>query len=82
MKKTIHSSAYKTLREWLVQKRHARQLTQRQLGLLLGVPHSWVGKVEQGERRLDLLEYVEVCKALEVDPIEGLQVLSTFESSS
>ena len=72
MEKTIHSKAYKALRQWLVQARHEKNLTQRQLAELLDVPYSWVGKVELGERRLDVIEYVRVCKALNVEPAAGL----------
>ncbi len=55
--------------------RHERNLTQRQLAELLDVPYSWVGKVELGERRLDIIEFVRLCKALGVDPHEGLEVV-------
>ena len=41
----------------------------------LGVTRSWVGKVELGERRLDLIEYVRYCKVLEIDPHEGLDLI-------
>ena len=72
MEKTIHSTAYKVLREWLVEMRHTRQLTQRNLASLLDVPYSWVGKIELGERRLDIVEYVRICRALNTDPQDGL----------
>ena len=47
----------------------------RELGEKMKIHHSWVGKVEQGERRLDIMEYVSLCKALEVDPHEGLDLI-------
>ena len=72
MKKTIHSKAYKIVRVWLVAMRHERRITQRDLAVLLDVPHSWVGKIETGERRLDLIEYIRICKVLAVDPHVGL----------
>jgi len=34
-----------------------------------------VGKIEQGERRLDLVEYLRVCNALQIDPNEGLALV-------
>ncbi|HHB76629.1 MAG TPA: XRE family transcriptional regulator [Desulfobulbus sp.] len=76
MEKTIHSKAYQVLRQWLLQVRHEKNLTQRQLAKLLDVPYSWVGKVELGERRLDVVEYVRVCEALGVDPTTGLQIVT------
>jgi hypothetical protein len=34
----------------------------------LGRPQSFVSKFERGERRLDVIEFLEVAKALSVDP--------------
>jgi transcriptional regulator with XRE-family HTH domain len=75
MEKTIHSNAYQALRKWLVEMRHEKNLTQRELASLLGVQYSWIGKVELGERRLDIVEFVRLCKALEVDPHTGLELI-------
>ena len=50
-------------------------LTMRDLAERLGVIHSWIGKVELGERRLDVVEYIHYCKVLEVDPIEGINLI-------
>lgn len=75
MEKTIHSQEYKELREWLINKRHDRKLTQRDVGKLLNITHSWIAKVEQGERRIDLIEYIRICGVLGVDPHEGLRIV-------
>ena len=75
MQKTIHSPEYSKLREWLRAQRKKQGITMRELGARLGVIHSWVGKIEQGERRLDLIEYLKVCNALEIDPHEGLDLV-------
>ena len=47
----------------------------RDLGGRLGVPHSYVQKVEQGERRLDAVEYVWYCQALGVAAQEGIELI-------
>lgn len=44
----------------------------REFATELGVPHSYIGKVEQCERKLDVLEFVKYCEALGVDPSEGI----------
>jgi transcriptional regulator with XRE-family HTH domain len=75
MQKTIYSSEYSNLLKWLRAKRQKKGLTMRELGEKMKIHHSWVGKVEQGERRLDIMEYVSLCKALEVDPHEGLDLI-------
>ena len=48
----------------------------RELAAHLGVQHSFVGKVEQGERRLDVVEYINYCRALQVNPHDGLQLIT------
>ena len=75
MQKTIHTPEYSRLIQWLRIQRKAKGLTMRELGKELDVIHSWVGKVEQGERRLDIVEYVRICTALDIDPPEGLELV-------
>ena len=48
----------------------------RDLALLLSVPHSFIGKVEQAERRLDVVEFLTYCEALNVSPVDGLKVIN------
>lgn len=45
----------------------------RDLALTLDQPHSYIQKIESAERRLDVLEYVDYCAALNVPPEEGLR---------
>ena len=75
MEKTIYSQEYRELREWLISKRHDKKLTQRNVAKLLNITHSWVGKIEQGERRIDLIEYIRICSVLGVDPHEGVNLV-------
>ncbi len=49
----------------------------RDLAERLEVPHSFVGKVEQGERRLDVVEYIQYCEALNVSPLNGIQHITS-----
>jgi len=46
--------------------RKKRGLTQVELAQKLGRPQSFVSKYESGERRLDILELQDICKACEV----------------
>ena len=72
MRKSIHTEAYTRLRSWLREQRALRGITQRGLAGMLGVPHSWVTRVEQGERRVDIVEFLEICRVLRADPHAGL----------
>lgn len=76
MKKAISSPQYSNLISWLKSARLERGLSLRDLAERLEEPHSFVQKVEILERRLDVYEYVEYCKALGLNPADGLKFFS------
>jgi transcriptional regulator with XRE-family HTH domain len=51
------------------------QRTQHELAKRLRRPQSFVAKYEGGERRVDVVEFIEICKAIEADPNKLLKVL-------
>lgn len=67
MRKSTHTPHYKAVRAKLVALRKAAKLTHRQLAEKLGREHSFVWRVEQGERRLDVVEFFWYCRALGKD---------------
>ncbi len=69
MRKSTHTPEYHLLRQRLAAMRQAAQLSQRELARRLDVPHTWVAKVESGERRIDLIEYAWFCAQCGVDPV-------------
>jgi len=73
--KSIHSAPYIHLLELLIERRNAAGLSQSQVADRLGRPQSFVSKFERGERRLDVIEFLEVCRHLETDPYELLRDL-------
>lgn len=73
MLKSTHTGEYALLRKELSAARDAAGLTQRALARKLGVPHTWVSKVESGERRIDLIECGWFLVACEVDPMAVLR---------
>jgi transcriptional regulator with XRE-family HTH domain len=75
MRKTITNAKYLRLLDWLKKARIERGMTIRDLGERLKRPSSYVTKVEQAERRLDIYEYVVYCEALGVDPHAGIDLL-------
>ena len=80
MGKTVSSEENGKLTKWLKTKRHEKGHTMRSLAQVLGTPHSFVGKIENQERRLDVIEFLRYCEALEVDPYEGLSLLNKEEA--
>jgi transcriptional regulator with XRE-family HTH domain len=76
MRKSVHTEAYRVLRERLVAARHAAGLTQQQLANRLGRPQSFVAKYEGGERRVDVVELFEIAAALDADARRIVQAVS------
>lgn len=72
MRTSIHSAPYVVLRELLTAARLAAGFTQEQLAAQLGRPQSYVAKYETGDRRLDVIEFLEVCSELAIKPATAL----------
>ena len=70
---SVHSAEHTYLRQILIQRRLDLGLSQRALAERLGVIHSFVGKVETGDRRLDVFEFANYCAGLEWDAPEVLR---------
>jgi transcriptional regulator with XRE-family HTH domain len=66
--KTIHTERHQTLRQLLIARRKAAGLTQTVVAERLGKPPSYVAKYEGGDRRLDVLEFLDVAAAIGFDP--------------
>src|SRR5258708_32987784 len=68
--KSVHSPDQTAFCELMVGARKAAGLTQHALALRLRKPQSFVAKYEGGERRLDVVEFVAVARALGADPLK------------
>lgn len=68
MAKSLHTPEYEYFRSLLVAAREKAGLTQADVSEKLKRPQSFVAKYEGGERRLDVIEFLQVCNALGVDP--------------
>lgn len=75
MQKSVHTSEYDRVRSHLRSARQAAGLSQRDLAQRLDVPHSWVAKVEMGERRIDLVEFCRFVAACGGEPAEEMSRL-------
>jgi transcriptional regulator with XRE-family HTH domain len=70
------SSAYDALRRLLTQARLDAELTQAQVAARLKRPQSFVSKYESGERQLDVIEFLSICKAIGVEPTPIIESLA------
>jgi len=77
MAKPIHTDRHRKLRSLLVAKRKELGLTQTQVAERLEKPPSYVAKYELGERRLDVLEFLDVAAAIGFDPSEIVRLLES-----
>lgn len=66
MPKSIFSVGQQKLQELLRAVRAEAGLTQVELSTRLKKPQSFVSKYESGERRLDVIELREICRALKI----------------
>lgn len=70
MPRSRSSPRYARMTELLVQARSDAGLSQVELAARLHRPQSYVSKYESGERRLDLIEFIEVAEAIGVGVVE------------
>jgi transcriptional regulator with XRE-family HTH domain len=59
----------------LVEAREAAGLTQVELAGRLERPQSFVSKIERGIRKMDVIEFVEIARAIGFDPVAFLRKL-------
>lgn len=80
MTKSVFSQRYERFRRLLIQARKDANLTQVILSERLGQPQSFVSKYERGERRLDLVEFLDVAQAIGLDTTEFLKLMEGADS--
>lgn len=82
MRDTLRSPRQIELRKLLLRQRTDRGVTQSELAKRLGKPQSFVAKYEGGERRLSVIEFIEIAEALQVRPSDLLDELHEILKSS
>lgn len=48
-------------------------ISQRELGMRLNLPQSFISKLERGERQLQVLELIAICEIFELEPTSFLK---------
>lgn len=72
---SVYSIEYQMAIKALREARVAGHITQEELGKALGRPQSFIAKVENGERRLDIVEFVHLCRLVGIDPVSIINKL-------
>jgi transcriptional regulator with XRE-family HTH domain len=77
LRKSLFSPSYDRFLEVLRQARVESGLTQTDAARLLGKPQSFIAKCEQGERRVDVVELLELCRIYGVSLSEFVDKIDT-----
>jgi transcriptional regulator with XRE-family HTH domain len=75
MNKTIYTRQAECLRDTIVELRKKVGLSQRQLASKLERERNLVGRLEMGQRRLDVVEFYWLCKACGTNPKSAVRRL-------
>jgi transcriptional regulator with XRE-family HTH domain len=75
MGKQLRTGRHKALMAALTAAREEKGLSQRELAKRLDRAHSFVGKIESGERQLNVLEFCEYADALGADAAEVIRAV-------
>ncbi len=73
MAKSLRSPRQERLRTLLIEARLTAELTQADVAKRLGKPQSFIAKYEGGERRLDVVEFLDLAKAIGFDAAKMLR---------
>jgi hypothetical protein len=80
MSRTLRSPRHRALCEYLARSRKAASLTQEQVAKSLGRHQSFVATVESGQRRIDVVEFLDFAGAIGFDPRVAIKHLMLLRS--
>ncbi|MEB7884350.1 helix-turn-helix domain-containing protein [Serratia fonticola] len=78
---SIYSEEYQMVIKALRKARIAKGITQESLAQALDRPQSFIAKVENGERRLDVVEFVHISNLLSLNPVSVIEKIPQKHSS-
>ena len=70
---SVYSDDYQSVISAMKQARVRQNITQTAIATALGRPQSFIAKVENGERRLDVVEFIRLAQLLGMDWQSELQ---------
>ena len=73
MEKTLTSRAHVKLVRMLIERREAAGITQTELAQKLGEYQSFGARLESGQRRIDVVEFIELARVLDFDPASFIE---------
>lgn len=73
--KTLNSRRHKSLVDLLVKRREVIGMTQAELAARLGQYQSFVARLESGQRRIDVVEFLELSEILGFDAVQAIKTI-------
>ena len=70
MPKSAFTDAHRVLVSALAQTRRDHGLQQTELAARLGKDQSYISNIERGQRRVDVVEFYAIARAIGLDPVE------------
>jgi len=70
MTKSVFTDAYRTFLKLMIETRREASVHQSELADRIRWDQPTISNAERGIRRLDVIEFVTIAKALDVDPVE------------
>ncbi len=69
MPKSVFSDAYASMLQTVIALRKGRGVSQVELARRIGREQPFVSRVERGERRIDVVEFCTIVRAIGEDPV-------------
>jgi transcriptional regulator with XRE-family HTH domain len=76
MSRTLSSRRHEALKAFLIERREKADLTQSVVAKRLGQYQSFVARIESGQRRIDVVELLDLAKAIGFDPHDAIKRLA------
>lgn len=77
MPSSAFTDEYATLIRILIAARKSAGVTQAELAERLGKPQPFISKVERGVRRIDVIEFYAIARALSIEPVALFKKLAS-----
>jgi ribosome-binding protein aMBF1 (putative translation factor) len=82
VKKSLYTTGQAKIAQTVREMREAAGLTQRDLSAKIDRPRNVIARIEQAQRRVDLLEWIALCEVCGVDPVvKGNELLTKLHDA-
>jgi transcriptional regulator with XRE-family HTH domain len=75
MDKSVYTGQNKRFCELLIAARKKAGMTQTELARRIDADQAFISKYENGDRRLDVVEFLKIAEVLNIDPASIMRVL-------